>query len=44
MFVLTHTADVVRNSDDPFIGVVLLTTILIIMAVIAVVAVKNMHK
>ena len=44
MFVLTTTADAVRNSDDPFIGVMVVAALLIIMAVLAVVIVEDMHK
>ena len=43
MFVLTHTADVVRNGDSS-LGVILFAGLLIIMAISAVLIVKNVHK
>ena len=43
MFVLNHTADVVRNSDEP-LGLILSIGLLIIMAISAVLIVYNMHK
>lgn len=44
MFVLTHTADVVRNSDEPYLGAMLLAALVIINVVIAVLVVREMHK
>ena len=44
MFVLTHTADVVRGSDDPYLGAMLFVALLLIMAAIVVLTVRDMHK
>ena len=43
MFVLNHTADVVRGSDEP-LGLILSVGLLIIMAISAVLIVADMHK
>ena len=44
MFVLTTTAKAVSNSDDPYIGFMLFVTLIIIIAVSAVLIVNDMHK
>lgn len=41
MFVLTHTADVVRGSDDPFISAMLLITAVVSLVLLVVVLVKK---
>lgn len=44
MFVLTHTADVVRGSDDPFIGAMLFITLVVMMVLLVVLLVRERHK
>ena len=41
MFVLTHTADVVRGNDDPFIGAMLLVTLVVSLVLLVALFVKN---
>ena len=41
MFVLTHTADVVRGNDDPFITAMLLITIVASLVLLVVGLVKK---
>lgn len=41
MFVLTHTADVVRGNDDPFISAVLLITLVVSLVLIVVLLSKD---
>lgn len=44
VFVLTHTADVVRGSDDPFVSAMLLITLVVSLVLLVVVLVKNGKK
>ena len=44
MFVLTHTADVVRGSDDTFISVMLLITLVVSLVLFMVLLVKAGKK
>ena len=44
VFVLTHTADVVRGSDDPFISAMLLITLVISLVLLVVLFVKEGNK
>lgn len=44
MFVLTHTADVVRGSNNPFMGIMLLATLVVLLIWLAVVIVKDRKK
>lgn len=41
MFVLTHTADVVRGNDDPFISAMLLITLVVSLVLLVVLLAKN---
>ena len=44
MFVLTHTADVVRGSDDPFISAMLLITLVVSLVLLVVLLWKEGKK
>lgn len=44
VFVLTHTADVVRNSDDPYSGAMLFVGLIIILVVSVVLTFKDRRK
>ena len=44
MFVLTHTADVVRGSDDPFITAMLLIALVVSLVLLVVLLVKEGKK
>ena len=44
MFVLNHTADVVRGSDDPYLGAMLFVGLLITLVIVVVLFVKAMNK
>ena len=44
VFVLTHTADVVRGSHDPFISAMLLITLVVSLVLLVVVLVKERKK
>ena len=44
MFVLTHTADVVRGSNDPFISAMLLITLVVLLVLPVVLLVKERKK
>jgi hypothetical protein len=44
VFVLTHMADVVRNSDEPYIGSMLFAALVIILVFIIVLTVKDIRK
>lgn len=41
MFVLTHTADVVRGNNDPFISAMLLITLVVSVVLLVVALVKK---
>lgn len=44
MFVLTHTADVVRGSDDPLISAMLLITLVVLFVLLVVLLGKEVKK
>ena len=44
MFVLTHTADVVRGSDDYFITAMLLITLVVSLVLLVVLLIKEGKK